>query len=98
MNNLKWPRLAAAVAMAGAVVTASSIASAQNPQRAYCREYARNVCSVDENGHPQQLTLECFEAAFAACMSGSARIEVKKPGDYDRRHAMSAAARPARLR
>lgn len=97
MNNSKWVRLAAAVATVGAV-TASSVAWAQNPQRAYCREYARNVCSVDENGHPQQLTLECFEAAFAECMSTSARFEVKKPGDYDKRYAISAAARPARLR
>ena len=99
MNNSKWLRLAAVAATAGAVVAASSIASAQyNPQRAYCREYARNVCSVDENGHPQQLTLECFEARFAECMSNYARLDVKKPGDYDRRNAMSAAARPARLR
>jgi hypothetical protein len=73
---------------AGSLVAASSIASAQiNPKREYCRQYARNVCSVDENGHPQQLTLECFEAAFAWCMSDFAKFDLRKPGDYDKRHA-----------
>jgi hypothetical protein len=96
MNDSKWLRLAAA-GVAGAVLTASSVASAQiNPKRAYCSEYARNVCSVDEYGHPQQLTRECFEAAFVWCMSDFAGLQPKKLGGYGSRHAGSAPS--ARLR
>jgi hypothetical protein len=86
MNNSKWLRLAAVASAAGALVTASSIASAQyNPKRAYCREYALNACSTDPNGYPTTPTLECYEAQFAWCMSDFARLDLRKPGDYDKR-------------
>lgn len=88
MNDRKWLRLTGIAAVVGSAVAASSIASAQyNPKRAYCREYALNYCSTDANGHPTTPTLECYEAQFTWCMDDFAKVDVRKPGDYDRRRA-----------
>lgn len=88
MNSRKWLRPAALAAVAGSVVAASSIASAQyNPKRAYCREYALNYCSMDANGHPITPTLECYDSIWQWCMDDFAKVDVRKPGDLDRRRA-----------
>ena len=86
MSNRKWLRLAAIAAAAGSVVAASTIASAQyNPKRAYCREYALAYCSTDANGHPITPTLECTDSIWQWCMNDFAKVDVRKPGEYDRR-------------
>lgn len=90
MRNSKWIRVGAAAAAAGALVAMSSSASAQSSGPS-CEYIAYVVCSVDERGHPQEPTWECFEREYAYCMSYS-QLEAGHLPKYDRRREAQAAA------
>jgi hypothetical protein len=95
MRTSNWIRTGA-LATAAFGLLASANASAQKTNWAYCGDYARNACTHDEYGQPIQLTIECYQAEFQACLASFAALEVKTPGTYDKRQSLAAAARPAR--
>jgi hypothetical protein len=100
MKNAKWVRLAAAAATAGALVAASSTASAQYGDPQECETQAWAAC----NPAPGPWTpwhFQCWNDTYDACMNGYAKLEVKQPVSGDKARDVQLASRStagARLR
>lgn len=94
MKNLNRARIAIAASAALVLTAMSSSASAQPTREEYCSDVAWQNCSW-RDGYPTQVTLDCWQPEYEACMNAYAAQAVKKPVIGDRRSEVQLASRPA---